>query len=59
MAYVDLNPIRANMCNTSEASGHTSIKGRIAPNFDVLSAADDEIKQQRLQRFDLPLNSLT
>jgi hypothetical protein len=55
MADVDLNPIRASMCNTREASDQTSIKERIAPSFDLKKATDDEIKQQRLQRFDLPL----
>jgi hypothetical protein len=58
IAYVDLNPIRASMCNTPEASDHTSVKERIAPNFDLKKATDDEIKQQRLQRFDLPLKPL-
>jgi hypothetical protein len=58
MAYVDLNPVRANMCNTLEASDHTSIKERIAPEFDLNKAADEEIIQQPLQRFDLPLKPL-
>jgi hypothetical protein len=43
------------MCNTPEASDHTSIKERIAPSFDLKKATDDEIKQQR---FDLPLKPL-
>ena len=29
MVYVDLNPIRADICKTLETSGHTSIKQRI------------------------------
>ena len=58
MAYIDLNPIRADMCDTPETSDHTSIKERIAPSFDLKKSTDDEIKQQRLQRFDLPLKPL-
>tara|TARA_B110000114_G_scaffold119992_1_gene125719 strand:- start:162 stop:1133 length:972 start_codon:yes stop_codon:yes gene_type:complete len=58
MAYVDLNPVRADMCNTPEESDYTSIKERIAPSFDLAKATDDEIKQQRLHRFDLPLKPL-
>jgi REP element-mobilizing transposase RayT len=34
MAYVDLNPVRADMCSTPEESDYTSIKERIAPSFD-------------------------
>jgi hypothetical protein len=52
MAYVDLNPVRADICNTPEESDYTSIKERIAPSFDLAKATDDEIKQQQLQRFD-------
>jgi hypothetical protein len=36
------------MCNTPEASDHTSIKERIASGFDRKKATDDEIKQHRL-----------
>ena len=58
MSYVDLNPIHANMCNTPEESDYTSVKERISPIFDLKKATDDEIKQQQLQRFDLPLKPL-
>jgi hypothetical protein len=40
MAYVDLNLIRTNMCNTPEVSDHTSIKERIDPSFDLKRAAN-------------------
>jgi hypothetical protein len=46
------------MCNTPEASDHASIKERIVPSFDLNKAADEEIIQQQLQRFDLPLKPL-
>jgi len=58
MAYVDLNPTRAGMCNTPEESDYTSIKERIAPSFDLKKATDDEIIQQRLNCFDVPLKPL-
>jgi REP element-mobilizing transposase RayT len=57
MALVHLNPIRASLSNTPKASEYTSIKERITLSFDLSKATDDEIKQQRLQRFDLLLNN--
>jgi hypothetical protein len=48
MAYVDLNPIRTRLCNTPEASDHTSIKAHIVPSFDLMKTTNDEIKRQRL-----------
>ena len=36
-AYVDLNPIRAAICQTLETSDHTSVQRRIAALRDVLS----------------------
>ena len=38
MAYVDLNPVRANMANTPEASDHNSTKERISPKFCLQTA---------------------
>jgi len=46
MAYLDLKPVCADMCNTPETSKYTSIKERSAPRFDLNQAADDEIIQQ-------------
>ncbi len=42
----------------NEPMARQANKERIAPSFDLKKATDDEIKQQRLQRFDLPLKPL-
>jgi hypothetical protein len=49
MAYVDLNPVRANMAATPEASEHTSIKKRLNPTFDPESVVKLQVQQQCLQ----------
>ncbi len=49
LAYVDLNPVRAGMAETAEASDHTSVQRRIR----ALSSADEEkpLQPQELMPF--------
>ncbi|MEE8056483.1 MAG: hypothetical protein V3T17_01420 [Pseudomonadales bacterium] len=58
IVYVDLNPIRAMLAKTPEASDHTSIQERIAPRFNLQTAIHQQIDQQSLRRFELPLKPL-
>ncbi len=46
------------MANTPESSDHTSIKERIAPTLDLEKAIREQIQQQVLQKFELPLKPL-
>lgn len=52
MAYVDLNPIRANMAATPEDSAHTSIQARIDNRAEALARMSDE----PTQGFSLPID---
>ena len=52
MAYVDLNPVRANIAPTPEASDHTSVKQRVVAAKSEGRVADVRNKQPTtLQRF--------
>ncbi len=58
MAYTDLNPIRAGLAETPEASDCTSIQERIKPVFDLQLAIKQQSMPGDLQTFNTQLKPL-
>ena len=58
MTYVDLNPVRAGMADTPEASSYTSIQERLQFHFDVQQAIDDQTDGGDFLDFRVPLKPL-
>lgn len=58
MAYVDLNPVRAAMAETPEASEHTSIKERLTRQFKLSEAIQTQIESGYLRQFPIALKPL-
>jgi hypothetical protein len=58
MAYVDLNPVRAEIADTPETSSYTSIQERLQPVFDLQQAIDDQADSGDLLDFATPLKPL-
>ncbi|MDH3590104.1 MAG: transposase, partial [Gammaproteobacteria bacterium] len=56
MAYVDLNPIRAQMAQTPEESDHTSIQARIEDRDQILAPLYDRNKKEKSEAFSLPIS---
>ncbi len=58
MAYVDLNPIRADMAGSLETSDHTSIQERIHPGFCLNQAIESQTQTDDLLDFKTELKPL-
>jgi REP element-mobilizing transposase RayT len=58
MAYVDLNPVRAEIADTPEQSEYTSIRERLRPEFNLQHAIDDQTECGDLLEFTSPLKPL-
>jgi REP element-mobilizing transposase RayT len=58
MAYVELNPIRANIADSPETSDYTSIQERLKPMFNVAKSIKTQSSQGELRSFPVPLKPL-
>ena len=58
MAYVDLNPVRAGLASTPEASEYTSIRERVEPAFVLEAAIGSQSESGDLIEFGLSLKPL-
>jgi hypothetical protein len=58
MAYVDLNPVRAEITDRPETSSYTSIRERLQSEFDFQQAIDDQTECGDLLDFKTPLKPL-
>lgn len=58
MAYVDLNPVRADMDKTPETSRYTSIRERLTNTFDLADAIQAQTEQRFLNQFPVALKPM-
>lgn len=58
MAYVDLNPVRADIAKTPERSDYTAIQQRITERFDLQEAIRSQSQSGYLLNFEHPLKPL-
>jgi hypothetical protein len=58
MAYVDPNPVRAEISDRPETSSHTSIRERLKPEFDLQHAIEGQTEFGDLLDFRVPLKPL-